>query len=195
MSTVNIPPRKLTPEDVLQMPDGKYCELVDGRLVERETSFKTSYVRVQLSSALANYCEPIGLAYVFMRGGYTCFPGKPNRMRRPDISAIRVDRLPFDQIDDGFLTMRPDVAVEIIAPKDRVIDLEDKLDDYRDAGIPLVWLVYPPTRKVRILRPEGPPTELGPDDELTGEDVLHGFRCRVADLFAGSPQVALNPNQ
>ena len=90
-------------------------------------------------------------------------------------------------------TIRPDVAVEVISPNDRVYDLEEKLEDYRAAGIPLIWLLYPPTRRVRVLRPEGPPTELGPDDELTGEEVLPGFRCRVADLFAGPPRMEPAP--
>ena len=114
-------------------------------------------------------------------------------MRRPDVSCIRVDRLPpYEQIDAGFLSIRPDLAVEVISPNDLVYDLEEKLGDYRTASIPLIWLLYPPTRRARVLRPEGPPTELGPDDELTGEDVLPGFRCRVADLFAGPPRMEPN---
>jgi Uma2 family endonuclease len=186
MSTVAVPTREFTPDDVLDMPDGDHYELVDGRLVELEMSSRSSYVGTRLARLLGNHRDPLGLAYVFSECGYTCFPGKPNQMRRPDVSCVRADRLPFDRIGDGFLTIRPDLAVEVISPNDRVFDLEEKLDDYRDAGIPLIWLIYPPSRRVRILRPEGAPTELRPGDELTGEEVLPGFRCRVADLFAGS---------
>jgi Uma2 family endonuclease len=195
MSTATAPPRELTPEDVLRMPDGKRCELVDGRLAEQEMSPKSSHVSTRLAAFLLYHCEPIGLAYVFSENGYTCFPGKPNQMRRPDVSCVRADRLAFDQIGEGYLLVRPDLAVEVISPNDRVYDLEEKLEDYRTAGIPLVWLIYPPSRRVRILHPEGPPTELGPDDELTGEDILPGFHCRVADLFAGLPQRELNPGR
>jgi Uma2 family endonuclease len=193
MSTVTAPPVELTPDHVLDLPDSERYELVDGRLVELETSSRSQYVGTRLARFLGNHCEPIGLAHVFAECGYTCFPGKPNQMLRPDVSCVRIDRLPFDQIGDGFLTIRPDLAVEVISPNDRVFDLEEKLDDYRDAGIPLIWLIYPPSRRVRILRPEGPPTELGPGDELTSEDVLPGFRCRVADLFAGPPGPAIDP--
>jgi Uma2 family endonuclease len=188
MSTVTVPPRQLTPDDVLDMPDGKRYELVDGRLVELEMSSRSSQVGTRLAAFLFNHCDPIGLAHVFSENGYICFPGKPNQMRRPDVSCVRADRLAFDQIGEGYTLVRPDLAVEVISPKDRVYDLEEKLEDYRTAGIPLVWLIYPPSRRVRVLRPEGPPTELGPDDELTGEDVLPGFRCRVAELFAGPPR-------
>jgi hypothetical protein len=30
---------------------------------------------------------------------------------------------------------------------------------------------------------------LGPNAELSGEELLPGFRCRVSDLFAGLPEV------
>jgi Uma2 family endonuclease len=195
MSTATVTARELTPEDVLRMPDGKRYELVDGRLVEQQMGSLSSHVGTRLTAFLFIHCEPIGLAYVFSENGYTCFPGKPNQMRRPDVSCVRADRLAFDQIGEGFLKIRPDVVAEVISPNDLVYDLEEKLEDYRTAGIPLVWLIYPPSRRVRVLRPEGPPTELGPDDELTGEDILPGFRCRVADLFAGPHRVEPAPGR
>jgi Uma2 family endonuclease len=188
MSTVTAPSPELTPDDVLDLPDGDHYELVDGRLVEKTMGSRSQSVAALFVHLLMGHCRPTGLAHVFVECGHVCFPGKPNRMRRPDVSCVRTDRLRFDQIGEGFLSIRPDLAVEVISPHDRVYELEEKLDDYRAAGIPLVWLVYPPSRRVRVLRPEGPPTELGPDDELTGEDVLPGFRCRVADLFAGPPE-------
>ncbi len=185
MSTNSAPAMSLTPDEVLDLPDEDRYELVDGQLVKMPMSSLSQYVATRLARFLGNHCEPLGLAHVFVEAGYLCFPGKPNRMRRPDVSCIRSDRLRFDQIGDGYLTIRPDLAVEVISPNDRVYDFEDKLDDYRLAGIPLVWLVYPHSKRARIVRSGGPPVELGPDGELTGEDILPGFRCRVADLFAG----------
>ena len=194
MSTVAPSPPELTADDVLQMSDDIQYELVDGRLVEKEMSFKSQYHAAQLARILGNYCDPIGLAYVLVECGYTCFPSKPKQMRRPDVSCVLVDRLPsFEGFDDGFLSTRPDLAVEIISPNDLIYDLEWKLADYRDAGIPLIWLLYPPIRMIRVLRPQGPTTELGPDDELSGEDILPGFRCRAADLFAGPVRVGADP--
>ena len=69
--------------------------------------------------------------------------------------------------------------------------VEKKVGEYLSAGVRLVWVVYPPTRNVFVRRPDGTTTELGPDSELTGEDVPPGFRCRVADLFP-APKPAEN---
>jgi Uma2 family endonuclease len=186
MSTVTAPPRLLTPDEVLDFVDGKYFELVDGQLVEKLMGFRSQFVGAQVNWLLLNHCGSTGVAHVAVEAGFVCFPSKPNQMRRPDVSCILVNRLPFDKITDGFLKIRPDLAVEVISPHDKVVDLEEKLEDYRDAAIPLVWLVYPHSKKVRVIRLEGPPTELGPDDDLTAEPILPGFRCRVADLFEQS---------
>ena len=52
MSTMTAQARGLTPDDVLQMPDGKRYELVDGRLVEQEMSFKSQYAASELALIL-----------------------------------------------------------------------------------------------------------------------------------------------
>jgi Uma2 family endonuclease len=190
MSTIAAPTRELTPDDLLEMPDGDRYELVDGRLVESVMSFDSGEVALAIGSLVRAHCLANRSGRVAGADcGYQCFPSHPGRVRRPDVSFIRAERLPPpEQRAEGFISVRPDLAVEVVSPSDRVYDLEEKLDDYRDAGIPLVWLVYPRSRRVRILRLEGPPTELGPDGELTGEDILPGFRCPVADLFSPPPE-------
>ena len=47
----------------------------------------------------------------------------------------------------------------------------------------LVWLVDPESRDVTVYRPGEEPYVLGEQDEITGENVLPEFRCRVADFF------------
>ena len=50
-------------------------------------------------------------------------------------------------------------------------------------GIMLVWLVDSEGRDVTVYRPGREPYVLGSDEEITGEDILPGFCCRVADFF------------
>jgi Uma2 family endonuclease len=194
MSTVSAPPpRELTPDDILGLSDDVLYELVDGQLVELNVSTESSLIAGNVAHLLKIHCNSPRIAHVLPEHGYTCFPGKPNRLRRPDVSLILAARMTPDLFKTGFLPIRPDLVIEVISPNDLVMDLEEKLDDYRDAGISLVWIIYPLTRKVRIIRPDRPTVDLGPDDELTGEDILPGFRCRIADLFVDLPAPQIGP--
>ena len=47
----------------------------------------------------------------------------------------------------------------------------------------LVWEVNPETRTIKVYRLDGTVTRLHEQDELSGEDVLPGFRCPVAEFF------------
>jgi Uma2 family endonuclease len=66
------------------------------------------------------------------------------------------------------------------------------VDEYLAAGVRLVWVVNPPNRSIRVHRPDGTVTDLRQADDLTGEDVLAGFRCGVAELFAPPTQPVPN---
>jgi Uma2 family endonuclease len=194
MSTVTVPPQgELTPDDVLAMAGDVLYELVDGRLVEVNVSVESSMVAGAITKLLTNHCDTPRLAYVLPEHGYTCFPGKRNRMRRPDVSLVLADRMTPERFREGYTSIRPDLAVEVISPNDVASDLGEKLDDYHAAGIPLIWIIYPEARRVHVFRWDGPPALLGPNDELTGEAILPDFRCRVADFFAGLPPAPIDP--
>ncbi|HEV8062174.1 MAG TPA: Uma2 family endonuclease, partial [Gemmataceae bacterium] len=112
-------------------------------------------------------------------------PDAPNKIRRPDATFVCRDRFSPECYREGFLTLRPDLVVEVISPNDNVTEVDEKIEEHLGAGIPLVWEVNPEIRLVHVHRKDGTASRLHPTDELTGEDVLPGFRCRVADLFPG----------
>lgn len=177
--------KPLTPADLLAMPDdGKRYELVDGELVALNVSTLSSLVASRLGRRLGNHCEPTGIAWVLgADNGYQCFPDRPNKVRKPDVSAILCERLPIEKLDDGFTQIAPDIAVEVISPNDNANDVDKKVKEYLAAGVRLIWIVYPESQTVLIRRTDGTGTFLQATDELTGETVLPGFRCLVGDLF------------
>jgi Uma2 family endonuclease len=59
----------------------------------------------------------------------------------------------------------------------------EKIEEYLHAGVSLIWVIEPEIRIVDVYRKSGAIARLRENDELLGEDVLPGFRCRVADLF------------
>jgi len=177
-------PLPCTLEDLLSLPDaGKGYELVDGRLVEKRMGTLSSWVAGRILRILASL-EDQGLGWVLPPDtGFQCF-ADPQQVRKPDVSFIRRGRLPEDQLPSGYCTVAPDLAIEVLSPNDRVYDIDARITDYLAAGVPLLWLVNPETRMVQVIQPDGSSVRLSGEEELTGGDVLPGFRCRVADLFS-----------
>jgi Uma2 family endonuclease len=95
---------------------------------------------------------------------------------------VRRERLPGGPAG-GYLETVPDMVVEVISPGDNALAFELKLQEYRDVGIPLVWVVYPELRSVHVIRGNAPVTVLRMGDTLDGEPAFPGFSCDVAEFF------------
>jgi Uma2 family endonuclease len=177
--------QRYTPEDLLAMPDAVCYELVNGELVERKTGWKSSRIGASVICLLSVHCDAHGLGWVAgADASYQCFPDAPNKVRKPDASFICLERMPADEKPEGHCRIAPDLAVEVISPNDLYYEVEDKVEEYLNAGVRLVWVVNPPKHTVRVYRADGTDTKLREVDELTGEEVVRGFRCRVSELFA-----------
>jgi Uma2 family endonuclease len=77
----------------------------------------------------------------------------------------------------------PDLAVEIVSPSNRAAELQERVLDYFDAGIRLVWVIDPSSSTVTVYRAHADIRLLRGDDELDGGDVLPGFRLPLGELF------------
>lgn len=86
--------------------------------------------------------------------------------------------------DTTLIDTIPVLAVEILSPSHTVEDIDEKIDEYLTAGVPLVWIVNTRRRTVTVHRPGHEPELINARQELSGEPELPGFRVRVADLFA-----------
>ena len=173
-----------TPEDLLTMPDRDSFELVDGELVERNMGWKSSWIGGRLYFFLSTYCESRNSGWVAPAdASYQCFPDDSHKVRKPDVSFIRQERLTADQEPEGHCRIAPDLAVEVISPNDLYSEVEVKVDEYLQAGVTLVWVIDPATHTVRVHRANGSVADLKEDDELDGENVLPEFRCAVRELF------------
>ena len=201
MSTAVATEIRYTPEDLLAMPDGKSYELVGGKLVERKMGTKSGWVGGQLYSRLTVHCREHNLGWALPAdSGYQCFPHEPSLVRKPDVSFIRYGRLPDGVLPEGWAKIPPDLAVEVLSPNDTAYELDEKLEDYRKVGVPLIWVINPNSRTVRIHRKDGSANDLSEADELSGEDVIPGFRCPIRDILprrepsTGAPSTPNGPN-
>jgi Uma2 family endonuclease len=179
-----VPQPTYTADDLLTLPEGDRFELVDGRLVEKDMGARSSHVGGELAYLLKvfNHTNPVGWVLP-ADASYQFLPDRPNLVRKPDVSFIRLGRLANEELPTGHIRLAPDLAVEVVSPNDLYYEVEEKVREYRQAGVRLVWIVTPPSRSVLVRRLDGTIAEVHEGDELSGEDVVPGFRCRVADIF------------
>jgi Uma2 family endonuclease len=139
-----------------------------------------------LVSLLDRFATAHRLGLVFSQEcGYHIFRDDPRKVRKPDASFIPRGRLPDDRPLSGHVQVPPDLVVEVVSPKDEAEEVEARVDDYLRAGVKLLWVLYPTTHAVWVVRADGSAARLTEGKELSGEDVVAGFSCRVEELFEG----------
>lgn len=89
----------------------------------------------------------------------------------------------------------PDLAVEVFSKSDSSYDMADKVKDYVQAGVKLIWVVRPVDGLVEVYRADDKkPLLLGMGEELDGYEVLPGFKLKVSEIFEKLPPEALKPD-
>jgi Uma2 family endonuclease len=108
------------------------------------------------------------------------------RNRKPDVAFVSSRRWPPDRpqpIGDNAWDVVPDLAVEVVSPTDPFEDVMDKVIEYFQAGVRLVWVVLPKHRRVLVYESADRLRQLTISDALDGGDVLPGFRLPLDRLF------------
>jgi Uma2 family endonuclease len=175
---------RYTPEDLLEIHDRPMPELVDGELLEREMGQEADSIAFCIGRLVGNHVADHDLGICNgAQGSYQVFPDDPDKVRIPDFSFTRKERLPKEGRAKGHARVAPDLAVEVVSPNDKPKDLAEKIRDFQAAGIPWIWIVYPDTQTVEIHRLDGSTRRLQVGDILEGENVLPGFQVEVSKLF------------
>ena len=169
--------------------DDKGLEYARGRFIRKNASEQSSFVGAEFLGELrAASIRPDRSRVARVYGAdliYRCWPEEPRHSRRPDVTVIRLDRLAGLPDNPGEMHLVPDLAIEIISPRDTARELTHKVQDYRRAGFPLLWVVEPDSRVCDVYDGGGV-RRLGEDDPLTLPDLLPAFKHRLGDLL-GQP--------
>jgi Uma2 family endonuclease len=144
--------KRATYEDVLNAPENKVAEILDGELF---LSPRPAPRHAVTSSRLGFL---IGGPFDQGSGG----PGgwwildEPElhfgeQVVVPDLAGWRRERLPA-MPDEAFFSLAPDWVCEVLSPSTGRIDRGRKLRIYAEAGVAHAWLVNPLERTLEVLR-------------------------------------------
>ncbi len=158
-------------------------ELVCGEVVETMPPGGIHGILAALiTAALIQWSKQRGGGYVGIESGFV-IERDPATVRAPDVYYVRAERIPATGVPEGFWTIAPDLAVEIVSPSDTAEGIHEKVRDYLAAGTAAVWVVYPRSRSITVHTPDGLARTWGPEGSLESPELLPGFSLRIADLF------------
>jgi Uma2 family endonuclease len=176
--------RVITAVELLHMPGDQRRELVKGELrTMAPAGFEHGRVTMKLAKLLVIHVENNKLGIIL--GAETGFKlsKNPDTVRATDISFVAAARIPAGSHVRGYWEGGPDLAVEVLSPSDSAEEVEEKIDDYLNAGTRLVWILSPRRRTIAVHRGGRDVQLLRDTDTLNGEDVIPGFACKVAEAF------------
>jgi Uma2 family endonuclease len=177
-------PGVATEQDLLALEDRgiKLIELIDGILVEKAVGWEEAIVTMLIGQALRNYLDEHDLGHVL--GPDAIVRLLPNRLRAADVAFVGWHRFPKDRLPRRPIPrLIPDLAIEVLSETNTEAEMQLKLKDYFDAGVPLVWIIDPATRSARVYTALDQMETIGTDGKLDGGEVLPGFELRLDELF------------
>jgi Uma2 family endonuclease len=124
------------------------CEFVDGEIVERNVGeLPHGTLQVKLSAALSGLSSRLGIQVVSEIRVQT----RATHFRVADIAVWR----PGD-IGTRIPTVPPFLVVEILSPEDRMVRVQEKVQEYLAMGTEYVWLIDPQERKAIVYSQQAP---------------------------------------
>ena len=182
-------PGTATEQDVIEAETkpGRLCELVDGVLVEKAMGFYEDRLGIILGHFLETFLETSDLGIVLGEAGM--MRPRPGLVRMPDVAFYSWSHFPDRLLPGGqILGHTPELAVEILSPKNTKREMDRKRGEYFGGGAQLVWQVYPRKRLVRVYTTVDQFDEFVEDETLTGGAVLPGFTLSVRRWFQRAGQ-------
>lgn len=145
----------------------------------------TDYRNTEIIAALVAWAKGDGTGVAFGSSGGFLLPD--GAMRSPDAAWVPRSRLASlsDEAREKFLPRCPDFVVELRCPSDRITDVQAKMEEYRDNGARLGWLIDPQERRIHVYRPARPVDELENPSRISGDPELPGFVLDLAPIWQG----------
>lgn len=183
--TLNLDPIiHLTEEQFYQLcqanRDVKFERTADGELIVMPpTGGESGRRNFKIAQQLANWADIDGTGVGF--DSSTGFKLPNGADRSPDAAWVRLER--WEALNpeqrQKFPPLAPDFVIELRSATDELKPLQNKMQEYRDNGVRLGFLIDPQNQRVEIYRPGRDVEVLQSPARLSGEDLLPGF---VLDL-------------
>lgn len=153
-------------------------EYIRGEIIKVVSNSRSSKIGILIGSYITLHVVKNNLGHTTgADGGYQV----QGERYIPDVGFISYKRLP-EMEDSAYISIAPDLAVEVVSPTDSQRLLTVKIANYLSAGT-VVWVVYPDESAIDVYVPSKAVTRLEKTDTLSGGDVLPNFELLLGEIF------------
>ena len=164
--------------------EGLRLELIRGEMRAMPPAFADHGETVgALHAILGAYIRAYGLGKIYGAATGFLVARNPDTIRTTDIAFIQRSRLTPEAVAPNWNPVLPDLAVEVVASRDRAPEIAGKVEMWIEAGVRMVWVVYRIRQTVEVFQPHRPMALVSEQEQLTGFDVVPGFSTTVATIF------------
>lgn len=152
-------------------PDIKLERTAKGELIVMPpTGGETGKRNTKITQRLANWADDDASGVVFDSSTAFKLPNGANRS--PDASWVKLER--WQALNPAqrqkFPPLAPDFVIELMSATDSLETMQAKMQEYRDNGVRLGWLIDPQNQLVEIYRQGQDVEVLQSPSTLSGED-------------------------
>ena len=178
-------PPLLTAEEYAQLPDdGRFTELVRGRIVEMSRPTPAhGYYCANIIRALGNFVFERDLGRVVGNDSGVVTRRAPDSVRGPDVAYYSYNVVPKGPLPEGYWPA-PELIFEVNSPNDRWLEVLAKVAEYLASGVHVVCVLDPDSSALHVYRPDARPEQLGLEQDLVLTELHPDFRIPVRQIFA-----------
>ncbi len=168
----------------LRYSDVPYCELERGEVVRLMAGgWEHSRISYRIARLLGDWAEQSLRGRVLTNEAGLITERDPDTVRGVDVAYFSYERIPVGHEPDGFATVAPEPAVEVVGKRQGWGKIVEKAGEYLRMGVERVSIVNPATRTVHVFRPDADPERFGESNTLSDPVLLPGFACAVRSFF------------
>jgi Uma2 family endonuclease len=145
----SLPNTKLvTYKEWLEMPEVKDEEVVNGE-IHIMPAAKANHAFIVAHTQMALMTQLDQARFYVLAGSFgIVIRVSPLTCRTPDLAVF--DRATFVEVD-GYFRSAPELAVEVLSPRNTHKDMRHKIADYASLGLPELWVFSQDDRAVEVL--------------------------------------------
>ena len=146
------------------------------------TGWETGNRNISLSEQVSSWARKDGTGLAF--DSSTGFRLPNGAIRSPDVAWVKRSRIEAINPDpEKFLPLCPDFAIELRSASDRLIDTQNKMQEYLDNGLLLGWLISPQNKTIEIYQQDTPFENRALSGTVSGDPILPGLQLNLSEIF------------